>query len=135
MAISDSNGYIHYLTYSYQGSIHDKVIWNDLNITTTPINMLADLGFQGAQHDHPNIILPYKTPRNGKLTDLQKQINQVISSLRVRIEHAFAGVKRLKIIRNKIRLRTEDVRDSVMMIATALHNLRVDFRSALINHS
>ncbi|UZR99285.1 transposase family protein [Chondrinema litorale] len=135
LAIGDSAGYIHYMTPAYQGSIHDKTIWNDLNIQAMSINLLADLGFQGAQHNHPNIILPYKTPKNAKLTDLQKQINQVINSLRVRIEHAFAGVKRLKIIRNKIRLRTEDVRDSVMMIATALHNLRVDFRKPLISHS
>lgn len=96
---------------------------------------MLGLGFQGIQHKHPNVILPYKTPKNGKLTKLQKQINQVISSLRVRIEHAFAVIKQLKIIRNKIRLKTEDIRDSIMMIATALHSLRISFRNPLINHS
>ena len=135
LAIRDSVGYIHYMTPAYQGSVHDKTIWDSLDIASSPINLLADLGFQGIQHDYPNVILPYKTPKNGKLTKLQKQINRVISSFRVRIEHAFAGIKRLKIIRNKIRLKTDDIRDSVMMIATAHHNLRVSFRNPLINPS
>jgi len=28
LAIGDSTGYIHYLTPAYQGSVHDKIIWD-----------------------------------------------------------------------------------------------------------
>ncbi len=86
--------------------------------------MLADLGFLGIEKKCPNAILPYKKPTNKELTGLQKQINRGIGAARVRIEHAFSGVKRLKIIRNKIRLKPYLVRDMVFKIAVGLHNLR-----------
>ncbi|MEM6263735.1 MAG: hypothetical protein AAGI38_14575, partial [Bacteroidota bacterium] len=59
----------------------------------------------------------------------QKKINKVINGLRVRIEHTFSGIKCLKIIRNKIRLKSYDIRDQMMRIAAALQNLRLTFRS------
>jgi hypothetical protein len=40
-----------------------------------------------------------------------------------------AGIKRLKIVKEKIRLKNEHVRDKVKLIATALHNLRVNYRN------
>jgi len=85
----------------------------------------------GIEKDCPNVILPWKKPRNGELTDLQKQINHGIGGARVKIEHAFGGVKRLKIIRNKIRLKTYLVKDLVFKIAVGLHNLRVKSRTIL----
>jgi hypothetical protein len=77
-------------------------LWDSIDVEHTPLNLLADLGFAGVEKGYPNVILPYKKPRNGQITDLQKSINREISKIRVRVEHAFAGVKRLKIIKNKI---------------------------------
>lgn len=124
-ALCDEYGYIHFLSSSYEGSVHDKSIWGDLNIDTKQINLLMDLGFQGAEKDRLEVILPFKKPRNRELNEGQKQINKALGSLRVIIEHAFAGVKRLKIVRNKIRLRGYEKREQVIKIAVALHNLRV----------
>lgn len=135
MAITTAEGYILYLGPSYQGSVHDKTLWDQAEIDHTPLNLLADLGFAGVEKEYPNAVLPYKKPRNGELTALQKSINQGISRIRVRVEHAFSGVKRLKIIRNKIRLKGYQARDAVMRIAAALHNLRTTFRNPVLNHS
>ena len=129
LAISSAEGYLLYVSPAFEGSVHDKAIWDQIQLELSPLNLLADLGFIGIDKDHPNVILPYKKPRNGELTDLQKQINKTIGKWRVRIEHAFSGVKRLKIIRNKIRLKSYDVRDRIMKIATALHNLRTVARN------
>lgn len=134
LAICDENGKLLFISESEYGSVHDKTIWDSINFKFKDRNLLADLGFLGIDKDHPNAILPYKKPKKGDLTQLQKKINQKISAIRVRIEHAFSGMKRLKIIRNKIRLQTYEVRDQVFRIAAALHNLRVESRS-LINHS
>lgn len=133
LAISDERGHILFLSDSHQGSTHDKSIWDQIQFDFGGLNVLADLGFYGAEKDQPNVILPYKRPKNGELTSLQKDINKAIGSLRVRIEHAFSGVKRLKIIRNKIRLKTYQVRDQVFKIAAALHNLRICFRALQTN--
>ena len=115
------------------GSIHDKVIWDQIEIKLKDHNLLADLGFVGIEKDCPNAILPFKKPRNEELTELQKQINKAIGSARIRVEHAFSGVKRLKIIRNKIRLKTYQVRDQVFKIAVGLHNLRTAQKTPITN--
>ncbi len=57
---------------------------------------------------------PSKQLSKSELAEEQKQINKAINQIRIRIEHAFAGIKSLKIIRNKIRLKTYDIRDQMM---------------------
>jgi len=59
------------------------------------------------------------------LTFAQKFYNQLLSPLRVVIEHAHSGIKRLRMVGDTLRLRGEWVRDTVMVVACGLHNLRV----------
>lgn len=129
LAFTDSKRYIHYLSSTYEGSIHDKTILDDLKLEESPLNILADLGFMGADKEIPNIILPYKKPKNAELSGLKKEINKGISSLRVVVEHAFAGVKRLKITTIKTRLKSYNIRHRIFVVASAIHNLRVKFRN------
>jgi hypothetical protein len=129
LAITDHRGYILFISESYDGSVHDKSIWDKIHFEFKELNLLADLGFAGIDKEHQNVILPYKKTKNRDITPLQKEINKAIGSARVIIEHAFSGVKRLKIVRDKIRLKTYQVRNSIFKIATALHNLRQTFRS------
>lgn len=129
LAITDENAKLLFISESAYGSTHDKTMWDEITFKFKDKNILADLGFVGIDKDNPNVVLPYKKPKNGELTGLQKEINQRISAVRVRIEHAFSGIKRLKVIRNKIRLKTYKVRDQVFRIAAALHNLRLEFRT------
>ena len=129
--LCDTTNYIHFLSPSYEGSVHDKTIWDELDLETAGQNLLMDLGFLGAEKGRLDVILPFKKPKNGTLNTVQKQINQALNSLRVKIEHAFAGVKRLKIIRNKIRLKGYERREMVMKIAVGLHNLRTTLRNPL----
>lgn len=129
LAITDEGAKVLFVSESEYGSTHDKTIWDGIVFKFRDKNLLADLGFLGIEKDNPNVILPYKKTKNRELTGSQKEINRKISAVRVRIEHAFSGIKRLKIIRNKIRLKTYEVRDQVFRIAAALHNLRVKFRT------
>gem|GEM_PF-2946836 len=73
--------------------------------------------------------------RNKDLTDLEKSINKGISKERVLVENVFASIKRLKIVRNKVRLKCSKARHLIMLVAAGLHNLRKEFRKPLINHS
>ena len=93
----------------------------------TAVKRNKDLGFVGIERDCPNAILPFKKTLGKELTELQNQINKAIGSARIRVEHAFSGVKRLKIIPNKIRLKTYQVRDRVFKIAAGLHSLRMSY--------
>lgn len=125
LAITDHRGYVVFMSQAFAGRVHDKVIWDELMIDPADYKILADLGFSGIEKTSPNVMLPYKKPKGGELDKEEKAINRSMSQLRVKVEHAFGGVKRLLIIRNTIRLKTEGIRDTVMRIATGLHNFRV----------
>jgi len=57
-----------------------------------------------------------------------KRLNQIFSSVRIVVEHAIAGVKRCRIVKDVLRLTTAGISDRVMEIACGLHNLRVACR-------
>ncbi len=129
MAICEPNQKIVYITHGFEGKTHDKMIWDDGKIEIKGgICLLADLGFLGIDKDYQNAILPFKKPKEEELEPHKKKVNKELAALRVEVEHAFAGVKRLKIIRNKIRLKTFQVRETMFRIAVALHNMRVQYR-------
>jgi hypothetical protein len=66
-----------------------------------------------------------KKPPGGDLTPAEKRTNRKLSRIRVRVEHALAGVKRCRIVKDALRNTAEGISDSVMETACGLHNLRV----------
>lgn len=109
--ISTKNREIVYLSPTTNGARHDYNITKNEQIPQLfPINtpLYADSGFQGIKDLVKNpamIFMPQKKPRNGELTPDQKETNSIIASIRVKVEHAIAGLKRFNrlshIYRNK----------------------------------
>ena len=62
------------------------------------------------------------------MTEKEKTNNRKISMVRVRVEHAIAGIKRSRCVKDVLRNTKEGFSDLVMVIACGLHNLRVDQR-------
>lgn len=96
------------LTPTKHGRVHDKKISDKFSVITTipdEVSILVDTGFQGIQHQHPNVYIPKKRSKKCVFTDIDRQWNRLISSTRIVVEHAIAGVKRYKvaadIFRNK----------------------------------
>lgn len=58
-------------------------------------------------------------------------LNQICSSVRIKVEHAIAGIKRCRIVKEVLRLTKDGISDQVMEIACALHNLRISCRHPL----
>jgi len=75
-----------------------------------------------------NLVQPKKKPLGGELTTDEKEKNRVISSVRVRIEHAIGGVKRYKIVKETIRNWKKGFKDKVLETCCGLHNFRLKFR-------
>src|SRR5262245_24145988 len=69
-----------------------------------------------------------KKPPGGQLTEAEKRTNRKLARLRVNVEHALAGVKRSRIVKDVVRNTKEGVSDSAMEAACGLHNLRVQNR-------
>jgi hypothetical protein len=66
--------------------------------------------------------MPKKKPKGKELTATQKASNKRISRVRVRIENAFAGVKRLRIVYNVSRTRRNDFIDLTFLVACGIWN-------------
>ena len=107
----------------------------DANISTGPDYwghvsscLYQDKGFQGFFQTGITILQPKKTPRGGELTPPEQATNRRIPSIRIRIEDAIGGVKRDRIVKDKIRLLKDGIRDAVMETCCGLHNFRLQYR-------
>lgn len=124
--LCDITQYILYLSPTETGSVHDKTIADEFPLKLPFASVLKqDLGFLGHNPLGVTIEMPFKKPRNSELTFGQKIYNKLLSSTRVVIEHANSGVKRLKMVKDIVRIHSTTFRDNLISVACALHNFRV----------
>jgi hypothetical protein len=69
--------------------------------------------------------MPTKKPRGEERTREQHRAHQALHQRRLRIEHVNSSVQRCRIVKDRIRLWKEGVRDLGMELCWALHNCRV----------
>ena len=86
--------------------------------------LLQDLGFLAFTLPEVEILMRPKQPRGQELTLGQHLANQALHQRRLRIEHVNRSVKRCRMVKDRIRLWQEGVRDVVMEICCALPNFR-----------
>lgn len=127
IVITDKKKRILVLTPSKNGKVHDKKLSDKaLAVVRLPkeVALLADTGFVGIDKQHPNTLIPKKKPRGGFLTDEEKAMNRLISSVRIGVEHAIGGMKRFRavseIFRNK-----NGWDDKLILVCAGLWNFHV----------
>ncbi|SRR6266446_8592443 len=115
-----------FLSATCGGRIHDKRI---AEATPSPLpagsQLWQDLGFLAFTLPQVAILMPTKKPCGQELTREQHMANQALHHRRLRIEHVHSSVKRCRIVKDRIRLLKQGVRDLVMELCCALHNFRV----------
>ena len=84
-----------------------------------------DLGFLAFTLPDVAILLPTKKPRGQELTREQQRANQALHQRRRRIEPVNSSVKRCRIVKDRLRLWKQGVRDLVMELCCALPHFRV----------
>jgi hypothetical protein len=120
---------VRFLSDTVEGKRNDKRLADESGYQVPPGSVLAqDAGFQGFQLEGVSILQPKKKPRGGELCYADKVRNRLISGIRVRIEHAIGGVKRYRIVKDKLRNWKPGFRDLVFEICCGLHNFRLNFR-------
>jgi hypothetical protein len=121
--------HICFLSATCEGKEHDKSLAEVEGYTLPRGSYLyQDRGFQGYTRDGITIIQPKKKPRGGELTPEEKASNRAIASIRIRIEHAIGGVKRYRMVKDRIRLLKDGIRDTIMETCCGLHNFRLQYR-------
>lgn len=127
----DASCKVIFLSNTCEGKKHDKKAADEAKYNDKfpeESKLLQDTGFQGFEAGNAVIIQPKKKPRNEELTEEEKESNRQISKVRVRVEHAIGGVKRYRLVKDKIRNWKKGFRDMVMETCCGLHNFRLNFR-------
>jgi len=115
-----------FLSATHGGRVHALRI---AEATPSPLpagsHLWQDLGFLAFTLPQVELLMPTKKPRGQELTLEQQLTNQALHDRRLRIEHVNSSVKRCRIVKDRMRLWKEGMRDLVMELCCALHNFRV----------
>lgn len=98
IAVCDRDSNLLWATPLVPGATHDLAALRDANLPAhlaeSGLEVLADSGFQGLQHDVPTIELPTRRRRKTEaLNPVEQFFNSVLSKNRVRVEHAIGRLK------------------------------------------
>ena len=77
--------------------------------------------------------IPHKKPRHSKknpdptLTKEQKKYNKMMGKNRVYVENAIGGIKRFQILVNRLRNKSDFIKNAIISLAAGLFNLKNSF--------
>ena len=123
--ISDRTRKVLVITKQKSGRRHDKRLADKALLfdhLPEEIDVYADTAFTGEQRVHQRTYLPRRKPRGRNLTIDEKEMNTLISSLRVVVEHTIGGIKRYRCISEKLRNRTQAIDDTFLLLSSGLWN-------------
>ena len=91
----------------------------------TQLRVRVDLGFLGMEKDYPckELFIPHKKPQKKELTPAQKEENKILASKRIVVEHALAGLKRYRILSDRLRIHNFATYDVILGVCAGLWNL------------
>lgn len=131
--IVNAFGLVVFLSSMVEGKQHDKKLADSLQLQIRQkITLGLDSGFRGWKlPENVQIQMPHRKPRKQEISAEKKEENRQMSSKRVVVENALAGCKRLRIVKDVIRLHGDPVKELVFSTAVRMHNYRVKSRNPL----
>lgn len=117
-----------YISFCWIGTAHDFGIFKEVfppgENWFSDYEVQLDLGFLGFEklYKCKKLKMPHKKPRGRELTDEQKEENKKISSERVIVEHSIGGLKRYRILSDRLRMKNFELYDDVLEICAGLWN-------------
>ena len=87
----------------------------------------VDLGFLGIEQGYTckELLIPHKKPKQQELTPEQKAENKLLASERVSVEHSIAGLKRYRILADRLRMHDLDLYNVTLGVCAGLWNFRL----------
>ena len=88
------------------------------------LRVRVDLGFLGIEKDYQckEVFIPHKKPPKQELTAEQKEENKELASKRIVVEHALAGLKRYRILSDRLRLHNFATYNMILGVCAGLWN-------------
>jgi DDE superfamily endonuclease len=134
VTIATSDTYIHYVSPTYAGKIHDFTLLKDVfppeKTWFKKFTIRVDLGFLGFDKKYAckKLIIPEKKKKKKKLTKVQKERNKKKSQKRIFVEHSIGGMKRYLILSDRLRTHDAKLYDSIVEICAGLWNFNLKFK-------
>jgi hypothetical protein len=125
VVVSDKKKRVLVVTKQKSGKRHDKRLADKEELfkqIPKEVKVMADTAFVGSDKEHPNIFLPKKKPKGRELTAHEKEINKIISSYCVIVEHAIGGIKRYRCMSEKLRNHKPFIDDTFLLLSAGLWN-------------
>jgi hypothetical protein len=120
---------VRFLSGTAPGSVHDKTLAERTAYRFPSDSELhQDIGFQAFAPAEVVIFQPIKKQPGKERSEQEREHNRLVSQIRVAVEHILAGVKRVRIVKDRFRNTKPNFDDCVMLIACGLHNLRQSVR-------
>ena len=131
--ISAPDNRIIYLSSVHPGSIHDYTIlqqcFDPVKHWFKKFKVRLDSGFQGfaGLYTYAELFLPFKKKRVAKgqsneLREEQKRINKEQAGQRIVVEHSIGGMKRYRILCNRLRMKANAFINTITGICAGLWN-------------
>ena len=126
--ISTPSKEIKYLSYCREGSLHDyqllKSVFNPDENWFKGFTIKVDLGYVGIAKEFlcKQIAIPHKKTKTKPLTEGQKDENRQMASERIKVEHSIGGLKRYRILSDRLRTHLIDLYDDVLGVCAGLWN-------------
>lgn len=137
--LSRKNKWISYLSRLRNGKVHDyKILQNDFPPSFNWFDKLivhVDLGYQGFESDYSakTVLIPFKRKKKEEeLCDLKKAYNRKLAQWRIPIEHAIGGMKRYRILAERIRIKSIHQVNTILEVCAGLWNLRISLRESIL---
>jgi hypothetical protein len=128
------DGQVVHVGETFEGSVHDKTIWNKEAKALKPLFdqlVLADKAYAGAAGEAQYLLRPIKRGESAYKEDKEKakEFNRGLSKIRVRVEHVFARLKTWKTLSGLFVYKWSRLAEMVRAIAV-VHNLNREIAGA-----
>ena len=120
-----------YLSECWVGKTHDyRMCQHEFSPDEdwfTELRVRLDLGFVGFDKDYTckEVLLPHKKPQHQELTAEQQAENKGLARERIVVEHSIAGLKRYRILSDRLRLHDLDLYNQILGVCAGLWNFKL----------
>lgn len=126
--ISKLDKQIGFISHSYQGKAHDyamlkKELPPEKNWFES-FEIRLDLGYLGFDKDYlcKKCYLPNKRKSKCELSEEQKKENKELAQQRICVEHSIGGIKRFRILSERLRIHDFETYDCMLGVCAGLWN-------------
>jgi hypothetical protein len=131
VTLSDAARRLRYLSHCWVGKTHDYRMFQEEfppeQNWFADFCVRVDLGFLGFAQDYvcKELYIPHKKSQKQELTPTQKEENKLLASKRIVVEHAIAGMKRYRILVDRLRMHDLKLYDDILGVCAGLWNFHL----------